>query len=345
MNSLPRVKVFSTSGSVELADKVCLALRARLPEALQPEGGLAVCNAGFEMFDNGCILPHVENVRDHLVVIFCTHSSGIHDQLFELFHLIDAVENADAAEILLVFPYLDYVRSDKKDQPHISVMSRFLAEIINSHPIIRKKIILDPHNDHVLQYFRPTANGISAVLLLVDYLEREFLVPGGRTESVVVFCDQGAATRYREVARFLNLPTAYVDKQRVSGRTTPLGIVGNVEGKRCILLDDEVVTGGTATSDADMLLARGALSVVFSAIHPILSKKGVPASDLMARLEGSSIGTFIVTDSVPLADKLAGVKKFRVVSVVNLLAEAIKRIIMGESLTQLYLRDRVSLYR
>ena len=345
MNSVTPVKVFSTSGSIELVQDICGALRTRLPKEFQPDGYLKLSDSGFETFDNGCILPHIENVRDHTVVIICTHAPRVHDGLFELFHLIDAIESADAKEIIPVFPYFDYSRSDKKDQPHISVLSRFIAEIINGHPVIKKKIILDAHNDHVLQYFRPAANAISAVLLLTDCLEREYLTSHLKTKSVVVFSDNGAADRYREVGHILNLPTAYIDKQRVSGITTPLGIVGNVEKMHCLLFDDEILTGGTATRDADMLFKYGASSVIFSAIHPILSSKKIPNQELVAKLESSSIEKFIITDSVPLGDKLAGVKKFKVISVANLLAEAIKRTILGESLTQLYLPENVPLYR
>ena len=340
-----QVRVFSTTGTIELANNICSALQARLPESFQPGGKLVLSDAGWEKFDNGCILPHIENVRNHFVVIICTHAPGIHDQLFELFHLIDAIENADAREILLVFPYYPYARSDQKDQPHISVMSKFMADIINDHPIIKKKLILDAHNDHVLQYFRPTANGISAVLLITDYLEREYLTPEIRANSTIVFSDHGAADRYRQVARVLNLPTAYIDKQREGGKTTPIGVVGNVKGRHCLGFDDELLTCGTAIGDSDMLLQFGALSVVFSAIHPILSSNKLSTTELMDRLENSSIDRIVTTDSVPLADKLIGRKKVRVVSAVNLMAEAIKRTFLGESLTQLYLPDKVSLYR
>jgi len=344
MNSVPLVKVFSTSGSIELAQNVCQALRARLPKELQPGACLTLSNPGFEKFDNESILPHIENVRDHLVVIICTHAPGIHDQLFELFHIIDAVVNADAKEIMLAFPYYDYSRSDKKDQPRISVMSRFLAEIFNNLDI-SKKLILDPHNDHVLQYFRPTANGISAVLLLTDYLEKEFLTAELKKNSVVVFPDNGAATRYREVSRILNLPTAYIDKQRISGKTAPLGVIGNIRQKHCLLFDDEILTGGTAIGDANILLATGASSVIFLAIHPILSSGELPTSALIQKLQDSPIEKFIITDSVPVSHKIVGASKFKVISIANLLAEAIKRSILGESLTELYQPGKVSLYR
>ncbi|MDO8663380.1 MAG: ribose-phosphate diphosphokinase [Candidatus Wildermuthbacteria bacterium] len=344
MNSVPPIKVFSTSGAAGLARDVCGVLQARLPKDLQPGGCLTLSNPGFEKFDNGSILPHIENVRDHLVVIICTHAPGIHDQLFELFHIIDAVVNADAKELMLAFSYYDYSRSDKKDQPRISVMSRFLAEIFNNLGI-KKKLILDPHDDHVLQYFRPTANGISAVLLLTDYLKKEFLAPGLKENGVVVFSDNGAADRYREVAHILNLPTAYIDKQRVGGKTTPIRVVGNVKGNRCFLFDDEILTGGTAIGDANMLMNEGATSVTSLAIHGILSSEKISTAELIEKMEKSVIERFIITDSVPVGHKLAGTTKFTVIPVANLLAEAIKRTVLGESLTELYQPDKVSLYR
>jgi len=344
MNSVQPVKVFSTSGSIELAQDICNALQTRLPKEFQPGGRLILSNLRFEKFDNECILPHIENVRDHLVVIIYTHAPQIHTQLFELFHIIDAVINADAKEIMLVFAYFEYSRSDKKDQPHISVMSRFLADIFNNLGI-KKKLILDPHDDHILQYFWPTADGISAVLLLTDYLKREFLTPELKEKSVVVFSDHGAADRYREVAHILNLPTAYIDKQRIGGKTISTEVIGNVVQKHCLLFDDEILTGGTGIGDADILLNTGALSVIFSAIHAILTSGKLPTPELIQKLENSPVKKFIITDSVPVKQKLVGTTKFKVIPVANLLAEAIKRNILGESLTQLYLPENVSLYR
>lgn len=346
MNSVPLVKVFSTSGSVELAGNICEALQTRLPIELQPGGKLILGNTGFEKFDNGCILPHIDNVRDHLVVIICTHAPGIHDQLFELFHIIHAAVSADAREIMLVFPYFDYSRSDKKDSPHISVMSRFLADIFNIPYLgIKKKLILNPHEDHVLEYFLPRANGISAVLLLIDYLEREILKPGLKEKSIVVFCDHGAADRYGDVPQFLNLPSVYINKQRINGKPNPIGVSGEVNEKFCLLLDDEILTGGTSIGDANYILKLGASGVIFLAIHGILTSEKMSTPALIRRLEDSPIEKFILTDSVPIAHKLVGTTKFIIVPVVNLLAEAIKRTILGESLTELYLPEKVSLYR
>ncbi len=346
MNSVQPVKVFATSGSVELAQNICKSLQVRLPKELQPDGKLILGNTGFEKFDNGCILPHIDNVRDHLVVIICTHAPGVHDQLFELFHIIHAAISAEAKEIMLAFPYFDYARSDKKDLPHISVMSRFLADIFSIPYFgIRRKLILNPHEDHILEYFQPRANGISAVLLLTDYLEREILKPGLKEKSIVVFCDHGAADRYGDVPQFLNLPSVYINKLRINRKSTPIGISGDVRGKFCLLLDDEILTGGTSIGDANMLLSLGASGVIFLAIHGILSSETLPVSALIQKLENSPIEKFIITDSVPVEHKLVGTTKFKVVSVVNLLAEAIKRTILGESLTELYLPEKVSLYR
>ena len=341
---LPKVKVFSTSGSADLAESICAELRPKLPEKLQSNGRLTLSESGFQKFANGCILPHIDDVRDHCVVIIVSHASPIHDQIFEFFHLADAAINADAREIILAFPYYPYVRSDKKDQPRISVMSRFLADICNNLGI-RKKLILDPHNDCVLQYFRPTANGISAVPLLTDFLQRKVLTPETREQSTIVFSDNGAATRYREIARILALPTAYIDKQRVNGISKPIGVIGDVSKSHCYLFDDEIMSGGTAMDDSDMLRSKGAESVTLCAIHAVLAHSKLKDHELIQKLERSSINKVVVTDSIPLGKKLAGSTKFEVISVAKLMAEAIKRTILGESLTQLYSMDKVSLYR
>lgn len=342
--NMSQVKVFATSHAEPLADRICAALQTRLPQYLQPNGKLVRSNAGWERFPNGCFLPHIESVRNHLVVILFTQGPNIHDELFELFHLIDAIENADAEEILFVSMHNSYWRSDKKDSPHISVMSRFLADIVNSHPIIRKKLILDAHDDHVLHYFRPAANGVSATLLFADYLDREYLTPERRSRGRIVYSDSGAATRYRQMAQILNLPTAYIDKQRIGGKVIPIGVVGQVDGD-CLLFDDEVLTGGTTIGDAEMLFAHGALSVTSLVVHPVLMSQELSTADLMLRLESSRIEKFVYSDSIPVEDKIVGLKKFKVIPVVNLMAEALKRAILGESFADLHSPEKAELYR
>lgn len=341
------IKVFATRGSIPLAGVVCAFLRDRLPKELQVDGGLSLGNVKIERFANDNILVHVENVRDHLVVLIHSQVPPVDKRLIELFHLIDAIKNSHAADILVVFPYMPYARSDRKDQPRISTFSKTLAGILNFMGV-RRVILLDPHDPHLKHYFDPAADEISAIYLLVDYLEREFLTQELKARSVMVFPDAGAAKRFERIPALLGLPEAYIPKERDNrGEARANGVVGDVEGKHCLMLDDEILTGGTAIDDVAMLLQQGAKSVSMVAVHPILSHKTLSAAKLVQRIEASAIERFIVTDSVPVHPKLkqAGASKFTVLPIAPLLAEAIAREVKGESLTALHQPKNVSLYR
>jgi len=348
ISSFP-VKVFATRGSDVLAREVCKELRRRLPPGLQPGGSLTLAEHEVREMDNENILVQLEeSVRGHFVVIIDTHAPPVHTRFFELLHLSDAIIHAGPAEILSVFPYFEYCRSDKKDQPRISTMSVLLAGIWNEGFRINKKLILDLHDQHVKHYFRPAADEISAMYLWVDYLDRELFTPdpGRKEKSVVAFADAGSFTRYRNIPHVLNLPSAYLNKQRIGGKTKIHSVVGEVKDKHCLLLDDEICSGGTAEDDARELLDRGARSVMVLAIHGILSSKKMSRTDLIKKLDESEVvDRFIITNSVHLPEELKDAKKFVVLSVAPLLAEAISRIVLNLSLTELHQPEKVALYR
>lgn len=347
MPAFSQVKVFATRGSVKLAEDVCKSLQARLPKRIQPRGLITLGETTVEVLDNENLLIHIEEVRGRFVTIIDTHASSVHTRLFELFHIIDAVMNADPADVLLVLPYMEYARSDRKNQPHISVMSKVLADFYNALDV-KRVLILDPHDEHLKHYFRPDANEITATYLLIDWLQRNFLASQLREKVVGVFSDAGSAKRFRDVPYYLDLSVAYIDKQRIekAGDTRAIAVVGSVENKTCLLFDDEIVTGSTAEKDAQLLINNGAKSVIFVAIHGILSSKKIPALELIKKLDNSPyISKFIITDSVALSPMIGDAKKFVVVSVVNLLAEAIKRTVMDQSLSKLRDIKSVSKYR
>ena len=342
------VKVFATRGSDILAREVCQELQRILPPDLQPRGCLTIAEHEVREMDNENIVVQLkESVRGHFVVIVDTHASPVHTRFFELLHLTDAIIDAGPADILSVFPYFEYSRSDKKDQPRISTMSVLLAGIWNEGFGIKKKLILDLHDQHVKHYFRPAADEISAMYLWVDYLEKELFVldPGMKEKSVVTFADAGSFTRYRNVPYVLGLPSVYLNKQRTEGKTKVHSVVGEVKGKHCLLLDDEICSAGTAQDDARELLERGAKSVIALAIHGILSSKKMPRAELIKKLDESEVvDKFIITNSVHLPEELKETKKFVVLSVASLLAEAISRIVLNLSLTELHQPEKVALY-
>ena len=342
------VKVFSTRGSDVLAKAVCEALKTRLPKDLWSEGCLKPGKIKVVRFSNENLQVQVENVRDHFVVVIHSQVPPVNERLVELFCLLDALKGARPVDILVVFPCYPYARSDKKNQPRISTMAYRFAHILNYSFGIERVMLLDPHDDHIKHYFDPVADEITSIYLLFDYLERNVFTFQPKEESVLVFLDEGASKRYSGFARLLRIPTAYIDKGRSDDREQPevKGIIGNVEDKFCLMIDDEILTGKTAIEDAKAVLEKGGRSVWMLAPHAPFADKNMAKDKLIQKLEYSSIEKFVVTNSIPsTAQMISDRSKFVVLPVEFLLAEAIKRTALGESITELYNPKNVFLYR
>jgi ribose-phosphate pyrophosphokinase len=332
------VKIFATTGTQELASEVTKHLVA----ALEPhESGYSVSEGEVTVsrFSNENLEVQVDNVRDHIVVVLHTMVSPVNENLIQLLALLDAVNNAHPRQTVVVFPYMPYARSDRKNKPRISVMGQRLPEILNKVLGVRRVLLIEPHAPHLKQYFVPTADEVPGVPLLVDHIRDTYLKDGNAEDYVVVFADAGAAKRFEDVPTALRLPQAYVHKVRSDNTESPTvrGLTGDVKGKHCIVVDDEILTGGTVLKDAALLKERGAASVRVMCVHGVFSDQRVPTEELMKKLCDSAVDEFVVTDTIPVADKaaLAG-DKLKVISVAPLLGEAIKRLILGESLSELH---------
>jgi len=342
------VKVFSTRGSDVLTKEICKALQTRLPKNLQADGCLKLGRSQVTRFSNENLQVRVENVRDHFVVVIHTQVPPVNERIIELFALLDALKGARPADILLVFPYYPYARSDKKNKPRISTMAFRLAHILSYSFGINRVLLLDPHDDHLKHYFDPVADEITSIYILFDYLEKEVFTLQPKEESVLVFPDEGASKRYSDFARLLRISTAYIDKGRRDDREEPeiRGIIGDIRDKFCLMIDDEILTGKTAVKDAAKVLEEGGRSIWMIAPHAVFADKNMAKSRLIQKLEFSSIEKFVVTNSIPnTAQMISGKSKFVVLWVELLLAEAIKRVVLSESLTALHQPENVSLYR
>lgn len=342
------VIVFTTSGCEELAKDVCNHLKPRLHINFQPRNnGTLFGKAKVERFSNQNIQAQVDNVRGRFVVVIHTQVPPVNENLIELFALLDAISNASPADVLLIFPYMPYSRSDRKNQSRISTLGCLLPRIISRELKIKKVILLDPHASHIKHYFEPAADEISAIYLMADYVKRQFFTKFPKESCVLVFADNGSAKRFDKLPPLLDIPVAYIDKGRAdnSERTSIKGVVGNVSKKNCIVIDDEILTGGTSIGDAIILKNEGATSVYMFAVHPVLMDKKISDLDLMAKLEASPIDGFVLTDSIPVQDKIKSFKKFKILSITPFLAEAITRAVENNSLTDLHDPNNVSLYR
>lgn len=334
------VKLFATTGTEGLADQVFEIL---LPQMTGPDHSIQRGEVEVRRFSNENLEIQIDNVRDHVVVVLHTMVPPVNEHLIELMALLDAVNNAHPRTTFVAFPYMPYCRSDRKNRPRISVMGQRLPEILNRVLAVRRVLLIEPHDPHIKQYFSPTADEVPGVPLLVQNIQGR-LSNGWRPEDcVVVFADTGAARRFEEVPNALGIEPAYIHKVRIDHNESPVtkGVVGNVRGKHCLLVDDEILTGNTVLKDAELLKNEGALSCRMFAVHGIFMDQKIPTDSLMRKLADSCVDEFVVTDTVPVADKvLIGGPKFTIVPVAPLLANAIRRMIVGESLSQLHRLNR-----
>jgi ribose-phosphate pyrophosphokinase len=332
----PLVKLFATTGTELLADEVCALLDSSFSDT---EFCVERGETQIRRFSNQNLEVQVDNVRDHLVVVLHTQVPPVNEHLIELMALLDAVNNAHPRTTFLAFPYMPYCRSDRKNRPRISVMGQRLPEILNKVLGVRRVLLMEPHDPHIKQYFVPTADEVPGVPLLVENIRSRFKDGWKPEDCVLVFADTGAARRFAEVPSALGTEPAYIHKVRLDHSESPTtkGVIGNVRGKNCILVDDEILTGGTVLKDAELLKSEGAKSVCMFAVHGIFMDQRITDEELMRKLANSCVDEFVITDTVPVSEKVRmGGPKFTVVPVAPLLTDAIRRMIIGESLSALH---------
>lgn len=340
------VKIFATQGSQELAQNIYNASRPLINSASANSLNLGI--ATVPEFSNENLECQVDNVRGHFVVVIHTQVPPVSHRLLELFAMLDAIINAQCSDILLVFPYMPYSRSDRKNKPRISVMSKRLAHIFYSSFQIKRIILLEPHDSHIKHYFNPAADEITAVYLIADYLEKQFFMSYPKEKAVIVFPDAGAAKRFGQIPYLLQIPSVYIDKERPDDKERPVikGVIGDVKNKICLVPDDEILTGSTSLEEAQKLKDEGAEKIFPIAVHGCLAEKNKPETAVIEKFENSPlIEKVIITDTIPVRHKLSNAKKFEVVSVVPLLAQAIIRTVCKESLTVLHQPESAYLYR
>jgi len=334
------VKVFALPGSDILAEKVCFHLNQTLPTAFKPEGGLRLTKPDIFTFDNENVMAQIDNVRGYFVVVIHTQCPPLHDRLFSLFALLDAIYNSNAADLLLSFAYMPYARSDRKDKPRISVMSKFLAEVLNNVLGVRRVMLLDPHDSHVKHYFKPSADEISSIYLYADFINQLIATQfaGDMGRLLLAFSDASAAKRFSKLTELLPfLQHDYIDKYRKDHKGT-LELQKEIlcSGKICIMVDDEICSGGTAIGDAESLKRNGADKIIMIAPHAPLAKNGMTTEQIMASIEASPIDQIIITDTIPAEEKIKLSSKFHVISIAKLMALAIQQTILDESVTKLH---------
>ena len=309
------LKIFSGTANPELAEAVCDYLG-------MPLGKIDV----FKFSNDNTFVRINENVRQRDVFLMQAFSYPVNDHLMEMLIMIDAAKRASAGRITAVIPYYGYGRTDKKDQPRVPITARLIADLLTTAGADRV-LTIDLHAGQIQGFFNIPVDELTALPLLARYFQEMDL-----ENPVVVAVDIGISKRARDLAERLGVPLAIVEKRRVSGnedKTELLNIIGEVDGRNAILMDDEVDTGGSMVSAAKALMEAGALSVRACSTHAVLSGNAVE------RFQSSVINELVSTDTVPLApEKRNGTVK--VVSVAALFGEAIHRIHSGLSVGAMF---------
>ena len=249
------------------------------------------------------------------------------DNLMELLIMIDTLRRDSAGRITAVIPYYGYGRTDKKDQPRVPITARLVADLITTAGANRF-LTVDLHAGQIQGFFSIPGDELTAFYLLSDYMRRKNL-----ENTVVVAGDIGSTKRARNFAQVLNLPLAIIEKRRIQlsdgSRSVSLNVIGDVQGKHCIVFDDEIDTAGTMMNAVKFIKENGAVDIYAAATHGVLSD---PATE---RLKNSPIKELVITNTVPVAP-YKRIPKLTILSIAPLLAEVIRRIHLGISVGALF---------
>lgn len=289
--------------------------------------GIAQTRAQTVHFANDNMMVRIEeNVRQKDVFYIQTSARPVSDHIMEMLITLDALKHSSAARITAVIPYMPYVRSDKKDQPRISIAARLMADLIETAGAHRV-LTMDLHAAQIQGFFRIPVDHLKAVTPLANYFRRRNL-----DDYVVVASDIGEMKEVAPYANRLDLPIAVIDKRRSGNddKSTVRSIVGEVEGKHCLLIDDEIATAGTMCNASAFLMEMGAKSVRAAASHGVLEGEAVD------RLNASPLKELIVTNTIPVAEKKKKLRKMKTLSVAGLFGDAIMRIHNGDSISVLF---------
>jgi ribose-phosphate pyrophosphokinase len=281
----------------------------------------------FEFANENIFVRIEDNARDRDVFVIQPTCSPVNKSIMELLIMIDAFKRASAGRITAVVPFYAYGRSDKKDQPRVPITARLVADMISVAGADRV-LTMDLHQGQIQGFFNIPVDELTAVHLLSNYFKQQ------RLEDLVVVTDLGFAKRARTFAEILEAPLAVIEKRRPGnlGTAELLNVIGEVKGKRAIIVDDEIDTASTLTEVVRALIREGVTEIHACATHGVLSD---PATD---RIRESELTEVVITDTVPLPPARR-LPKIRVLSVAPLIGEAIRRIHRGESVGALFSSD------
>lgn len=306
--------VFSGNSNPELTKKICAYLGV-------PLGGAKV-----KTFSDGEVQIEIEeNVRTKDVFVVQSTCCRVNDNLVELLLMIDAFKRASARRITAVIPYYGYARQDKKVAPRVPISAKLVADLLTTAGATRV-ITMDLHAGQIQGFFNIPVDNLFAAPVLLAYLKKQFL-----NNIVIVSPDAGGVERARAFAKRLSAGLAIVDKRRSApNEAKAMAVIGDVRNKTAIILDDMVDTAGTLTEAVGVLLQNGAKEVHACCSHPVLSGPAVQ------RIGDSELSSLLTTDTIPLSANAMMCDKIKVLSIAELVGEAIIRSFNGDSVTSLF---------
>ena len=306
--------VLSGTSNIPLAQEVAKTLDTQLTKV------------DIKRFSDGEISIRIlENVRGTDAFVIQSTSAPANDNLMEIMLLVDALRRASARRITVVIPYYGYGRQDRKVEPRVPISAKVVAGMLEGVGI-KRLLTMDMHADQIQGFFENPVDHLYAAPVLINYLKGKQL-----KEPVMVSPDSGGAERARFFAKQMNASLAIVDKRREKANESEvMNVIGEINGKSCILIDDMIDTAGTICKAAAALKEKGAADVFAAATHGVLSGEAIN------RIEESPISELLITNSIPIPPEKQ-LKKIKVLSVASLIGKAIQRIHEERSVSSLFL--------
>ena len=310
------IKIFSGSANVPLAEKICKSLKMKLGKS------------SIAKFSNDNIKVRIlESVRGKDVYVIQSSSIPVNDGIMEMLIMIDAIKHAKADRITAILPYYPYVRSDKKDEPRISITARLIADLLETAGA-DQVVTMNLHSPQIAGFFRIPVDHLLAGKVICDYFVAQGL---DKSKHVVVAPDAGSAKRAGVYAERLGLPLAILDKRRRDDSESPTinNVIGEVKGRHVLIFDDEIASGGSILEVVKALEMLNVKSIQACAVHAVLSGTAVE------KLRKSSLTRLVVTDTVYIPPE----KKFpqlTILSVADVFAKAIMSTNKGTSISGLF---------
>ena len=309
------MKILTGNSNKNLSEKISKQLKTKL-----------VNNSIKKFSDSEIYIEINENIRGNSIFIIQSISSPANDNLMELLLCIDALKRSSAKNITAVIPYFGYARQDRKVVPRTSISAKLVSNLITKAGADRV-VTVDLHAGQIQGFFDIPVDNLFATPIFARHIKKRIK----NKNLICVAPDVGGVERTRALARKLDVGLSIIDKRRPTpGKSQVMNVVGNVSGKTCIIVDDIIDSGGTIVNAADALIKRGAKEVHVYITHGVLS------GDAVKKIKKSKIKKLVITDTINNSDKLKNSTNIEVLSISNLLAEAIKRISNSTSVSDLF---------